>query len=111
MAKSIIWSRDASDDLVEIIDYIKDRSGQNIAREIYTRIMNHVEGVVAFPESGRIIPELMAIGIIDLRELIENPWRIFYRVTPAEIQIVSVIDGRRNVEEILYKKVIAGKIN
>jgi len=110
MKKKIIWSQDASDDLIEIIEYIKEKSGKDIAYEIYSRIISHVEKIDTFPESGRVIPELMTIGIRDLRELIQNPWRIFYRVTLDEIQIISVIDGRRNVEEILYKKVIDGKI-
>ena len=110
MKKEIIWSHDAADDLVEIIEYIKDKSGGNIASEIFTRIINHVESLDSFPESGRVIPELMSIGIHDLRELIERPWRIFYRLSSNQIQIISVIDGRRNVEEILYKKVIDGKI-
>jgi toxin ParE1/3/4 len=110
MKKGIIWSHDAADDLIEIIEYIKDKSGKTIASEIFTRIINHVESLDSFPESGRVIPELMSIGIQDLRELIESPWRIFYRVTSNEIQMISVVDGRRNVEEILYKKVIDGKI-
>lgn len=111
MNKKIIWSQDARDDLLEIIDYIKEKSGKVPAYEIYTRIINHIERIDSFPEIGRIIPELMTLGIREIRELIENPWRIFYRVTPHEIQIISVIDGRRNVEEILYKKVIDGKIS
>ena len=110
MKKKIVWSQDASEDLIEIVTYIKEKSGKNIANEIYQRIINHVEKIDIFPESGRVIPELMSIGVIDIREIIENPWRIFYRITTHEIQIISVIDGRRNVEEILYKKVIDGKM-
>ena len=111
MKKKIIWSQYASDDLVEIITYIKERSGKQIANEIYLRIINHVEKIVIFPESGRLIPELLALGIIDIREIIETPWRIFYRVETSEVQIISIIDGRRNVEELLFKKVIDEKIN
>lgn len=111
MKKIIIWSQDASDDLFDIIDYIKNKSGKIMAHDIYTRIINQIESIDSFPESGRIIPELMAIGIRDLRELIESPWRILYRITSNEIQIISVIDGKRNVEEILYKKIIDGRIN
>ena len=111
MKKKIIWSQDASDDLVEIITYIKERSSKQIANEIYLRIINHVEKIVIFPESGRLIPEFLALGIIDIREIIETPWRIFYRVETSGVQIISIIDGRRNVEELLFKKVIDGKIN
>ena len=110
MKKKIVWSQDASDDLIEIVTYIKEKSGNNIASEIYKRIINHVEKIDVFPEIGRIVPELLSIGVIDIRELIETPWRIFYRVLLDEIQIISVIDGRRNVEEILYKKIIDGKM-
>ena len=110
MKKKIVWSQDASDDLIEIVTYIKEKSGNNIASEIYQRIINHVEKIDVFPEIGRIVPELLSIGVIDIRELIETPWRIFYRVLFDEIQIISVIDGRRNVEEILFKKIIDGKM-
>lgn len=110
MKKKIVWSQDASDDLIDIVTYIKEKSGKNIANEIYQRIINHVEKIDIFPEGGRVIPELISIGVIDIREIIENPWRIFYRITSKEIQIISVIDGRRNVEEILFRKVIDGKM-
>jgi len=110
MKKKIVWSQDASDDLIDIVTYIKEKSGKNIANEIYQRIISHVEKIDDFPETGRVVPELLSIGVIDIREIIETPWRIMYRITSNKIQIISVIDGRRNVEEILYKKVIDGKI-
>jgi toxin ParE1/3/4 len=110
MKRKIVWSQDASDDLIEIISYIRDKSGKNIAKEIYQRIIKRVENIEILPKSGRVVPELVSIGVLDIREIIEKPWRIFYRITKEEIQIISVIDGRRNIEEILYKKVIDGKL-
>lgn len=110
MKNKIVWSQDASDDLIDIVTYIKEKSGKNIAAEIYSRIILHVEKISISSTIGRIVPELMSIGIHDIREIIEKPWRIFYRITSNEIHIISVIDGRRNVEELLYKKVIDGKI-
>ncbi len=110
MKKKIVWSQDASDDLLDIVIYIKEKSGKNIATEIYERVIKHVEKIEDFPEIGRSVPELMAIGVIDIKEIIETPWRIMYRITLNEIQIISVIDGRRNVEEVLYRKVIDGKV-
>ncbi len=67
--KQIIWSQDAGDDLCEIIAYIRDTTGKKTAREIYCRIIEHVEKIVIFPESGRIIPELLSMGIVDIREV------------------------------------------
>lgn len=110
MKKKKVWSQDANGDLIDIITHIKEKSGKNIATDIYQRIISHVEKIDIFPENGRVIPELISIGVIDIKEIIESPWRIFYRIASNEIQIISVIDERRNVEEILYRKIIDGKI-
>ncbi len=110
MKKKIVWSQDASDDLIDVITLIRDKSGKKIANEIYQRIISHVEKIEILPKGGRVVPELLTIGVIDIREIIESPWRIFYRIDEEEIQIISLIDGRRNIEEILYKKVIDGKM-
>lgn len=110
MKKRIVWSEDASDDLINIVTYIKEKTGKDSAIVIYQKIISHVEKIEVFSESGRVVPELISIGVLDIREIIENPWRIFYRVTLTEIQVISVIDGKRNIEEVLYKKMIDGKL-
>lgn len=107
----VLWSRDAGDDLMEIITFIADRSGKPAGREIYSRIRERVQSAKEFPSTGRVVPELAAIGIADIRELIEPPWRVFYRVHQDELRVLSVIDGRRNLEEILYRKVIDGTLH
>lgn len=110
MAKNIVWSQDASDDLIDIVTYIKEKAGKTVAKKIFESIIGKVEKIEVLPEIGRIVPELQSVGIIDVREIIEKHWRVFYRVSGNEIQITSIIDGRRNVEELLYKKIIDGKI-
>jgi toxin ParE1/3/4 len=106
----ILWSRDASDDLMEIIAFIANRSGKKMARDIYSRIKAKVESVRRFPATGRVVPELASIGVTDIHELIEPPWRVFYKIHQNELRVLSVIDGRRNTEDILYRKVIDGKL-
>jgi len=107
---TIQWSKDAGDDLMEIISFIAERSGKKVARGIYSRIKENVESIREFPATGRIVPELASIGITEIHELIEPPWRIFYRIYRNEVRILSVVDGRGNAEEILYRKVIDGKL-
>jgi toxin ParE1/3/4 len=48
--------------------------------------------------------------VSEYRQIVQDNWIICYRVERQNINIVSVIDGRRNLEEILYKKIIDGKI-
>lgn len=111
MSREIIWSLDASEELVEIIEYIKNQSGSNIANNIYKKIITKIEHLIEFPNIGRKVSELESVGHTEYYEIIESPWRIFYRFTESEILIISILDGRRNIEEILYKKLIHRKIN
>jgi toxin ParE1/3/4 len=108
--RAIQWSFDARSDLVEIVSYIKENSGAKIAKEIYDRIQGKVTKAADYPEGYRVAPELQEIGVFEVREIIESPWRIFFRSSSNELRIISVIDGRRNVEEILYKKMLEGKL-
>ena len=52
----------------------------------------------------------MNFGINDIHQLDINPWAIFYKVENNEMRIISIIDQRRNLEEIFYKKILDGKI-
>jgi plasmid stabilization system protein ParE len=44
------------------------------------------------PLSGRIVPEFQAK---DIREVIEKPYRIIYRVKQDQIDVLAVIHGAR----------------
>jgi toxin ParE1/3/4 len=110
MSRSVKWSFDAKADLVEIISYIKEAAGPKTAKQVYDRIKEKISKCGDYPEGYRLVPELQEIGVLEYREIIETPWRIFFRVAGDEIRIISVIDGRRNVEDILYKKVMEGKL-
>jgi toxin ParE1/3/4 len=52
MAYEIVWSKDAGDELVEIVSYYKDRTGKNIAKNIHARIKNKVKKLLDGPKMG-----------------------------------------------------------
>jgi len=106
----IIWSKDAGDELLEIISYIKNNSGKIIAEKIFKKINDGVKKASANAAGRRIAPMLMDFGINYIHQLNISPWIIFYKVENNEMKIISIIDQRRNLEEILYKKILDGKI-
>jgi len=110
MSYSLIWAADATDELVEIFTFQKEKYGAKRAMEVYEKIHERVVVTKTLPETGRVVPELTAIGVTDIRELIENPWRILYQVNGERVEVISVIDGRRNFEEVLYRKIMDGKL-
>jgi toxin ParE1/3/4 len=58
------------------------------------------------PQRGRIVPELKILGVDIYRESIIGPWRIVYRILDLDVLVVAVIDGRRNLEDILLNRLI-----
>jgi toxin ParE1/3/4 len=88
MAHTILWSKNAEDELLEIVSYIKEHSDEMIAKKIYGRIKSRVLPLRDFPETGRVVPELAALGILDVRQVLENPWKVYYRVGENTIKIL-----------------------
>ncbi|MBN1548706.1 MAG: type II toxin-antitoxin system RelE/ParE family toxin [Syntrophaceae bacterium] len=101
----VIWARVAQNDLHQILEYIAKDSPDN-ALQILTKIRRKASGLCAMPDRGRIVPELKEQGIGTYRELIVAPWRIIYRISDKTVFVLSVIDSRRNVEDILLDRFV-----
>lgn len=99
----VLWSSIAEKDLRSIIEYIADDNPSN-AVKIFKNIKKRAARLYDFPERGRIVPELRDQGILSYRELVIPPWRILYRVSEKEVHVLSVMDSRRNIEDILLKR-------
>lgn len=99
------WASVAESDLKGIIEYIAEDSLAN-AISVFEKIKEKALGLNQFPERGRIVPELKDQGIALYRELIVAPWRIIYRIMDKTIYVLSVLDSRQNVEDILLKRFI-----
>jgi len=56
MAKKIIWSPKAAENLEEICDYIGEDS-EFYARIFAQQIIDEIEKIPDFPKVGRIVPE------------------------------------------------------
>jgi plasmid stabilization system protein ParE len=104
----VVWATVAEHDLREIIGFISLESPGN-ALKILQKIKEKASSLYTLPERGRIVPELQDQGISQYRELIIPPWRLIYRIAKHEIYVLSVIDSRRNVEDILLKRLIQKK--
>jgi plasmid stabilization system protein ParE len=102
---NVVWAGAAEKDLINIIEYIAEDSLQD-ALNTLTKIKKQTSNLYTFPERGRIVPELYDQGILLYRELIIAPWRLIYRISEQEIYVLSIIDSRRNVEDILMKRFV-----
>lgn len=101
----VAWAASAQRDLKQIVEYIAIDSPDN-ASQILKKIKQKASDLYTMPDRGRIVPELKDQGIQTYRELIVVPWRIIYKISNATVFVLSVIDSRRNVEDILLEKFI-----
>jgi len=99
----VLWTSTAKNDLEEIIEYISKDSIQ-IAIEKYEKIKEAAQQLSLYSEQGRIIPELADQNIRKYREIIISPWRLMYKVEGNIVYVMAVIDGRRNIEDILLNR-------
>ena len=99
----IRWAQPAVDDLRDIAQYIAADS-QSAAGAFVDRVDKAVRQLGRHPLSGRIVPELQRHNISRYRELILSPWRLFYRYEQDVAIVLAVIDGRRNVEDVLLRR-------
>jgi plasmid stabilization system protein ParE len=101
----VLWSHVAEKDLAEVIGFIASESVPQ-ALSVLRKIRNRGAGLYSFPERGRIVPELHEQGISVYRELITSPWRIVYRISEGKVYVLSVLDSRRNMEDILLRRLV-----
>ena len=102
----VIWADIAEKDLIEIIDYIAINNPEN-ALKILRKIKKKALSLYySMPEKCRVVPELKAQSITQYKELIEAPWKIIFRIVEKKVYILSVLDSRRNIEDILLKRLV-----
>ncbi len=101
----VIWTKSAKSDFESIIEYIKTDSIE-IAKTIFFAIKQECNNLYYFPQRKRIVPELQQIGIFKYREIIYQRWRIIYKIENTKVYILLVIDSSRNLEDILFERLI-----
>ena len=108
MEYEVYWAKTAEEDLSAIIEYIHS-DNPLAAIDNLKRIKGKVSDLNSFPQRGRILPELKEYGILQYRELIVPPWRIIYRITELQVYVLSVVDSRRNIEDLLLDLLVRNK--
>ncbi len=101
----VVWSDVAESDLIGIIDFIALNSPDE-ALEILERLRTKAATLFTFPKKGRVVPELLKQGVSQYRELVIPPWRLIYRIGDNKVFVLSLLDSRRNLEDILLRRMI-----
>lgn len=99
---------DASADLDEIYTYIARYDSLANADHVLNRLEELLESLAKNPNRGPHPPELLELGIREYREVFFKPYRIIYRTARGIIFVVLVADGRRDIQSLLRRRLLAG---
>jgi toxin ParE1/3/4 len=98
MGWKVIIAPSARADLESIVRFIARHNSDAGARVGYELIIR-AEGLVSFPEMGRIVPEFRRP---DLREVVCRSYRVIYRLRRdrSQIEVVRFWHGARGFPQI-----------
>ena len=85
------WTDNSLRHLLDIYEHISQNS-PFYAQRMVDRLTKRSEQIAGFPMSGHNVPEYPAK---DIREIIEKPYRIIYRIKPDQIDVLAVVHGAR----------------
>ena len=97
------WTEEAEGDALGIVSYFDSSIN---AERVITRFETKAAALAIFPETGRIVPELRRIGVITYHEVFTGPWRMLYEIRDYSVFIVAVLDGRRDLAEMLFERFV-----
>lgn len=89
-----------------IHDYIAEFDSLANANHVLDRLMEVVDGLARFPQRGSFPRELVALGIKEYRQTAFKPYRVIYRVIGIRVVIYLVVDGRRDLQSVLARRLL-----
>jgi toxin ParE1/3/4 len=102
----VIWAPNAIRDLDDILDYAASERGADDAEGLYLKIVPRINSLSRFSRRARLVSELRRIGVREYRELVVAPYRILCRIVGQTVAIVGVLDGRRDLSELILKRAL-----
>jgi toxin ParE1/3/4 len=99
-------TQDAQQDIQDIYDYIAQNDSAFKADAVLDKLKAVVLTLGQLPQRGTVTKELREIGITDYREIYFKPYRIVYRTLEHRVVVYLVVDGRRNMQTVLMRRLM-----
>lgn len=102
----VLLTADSEQDLEQLYDYIAEFDCIAHADHVLDAVMAAVDGLAQFPERGSIPKELAALGIKEYRQTSVKTYRVIYRVIDTAVVIYLILDGRRDMQSVLARRLL-----
>ena len=106
MPFAVLLSAAAEQDLADIYRYIVENDSVQNADRVLAGLEAACTRLASFPNSGNVPKELSLLGITDYREVHFKPYRVIYRVMKKAVVVYCVLDGRRDMQSLLQRRLL-----
>ena len=103
----VVLTAGAEQDLESIHDYVAEFDSPVNADRLLDQLVRLADGLSHFPERGSHPKELIAVGVREYRQVFFKPYRLVYRVIGPEVVIYMIVDGRRDMQSLLARRLLA----
>lgn len=102
----VLLTQGAEQDLESIHDYIAEFDCLANANYVLDQLMETAADLAKHPERGSYPKELLALGIKEYRQTSFKPYRVIYRVIGRQVSIYLIVDGRRDLQSVLARRLL-----
>ncbi len=106
MKYNVFIVSDAEKDIFEIYNYAARNDSPGRADKLFNNLQKTCLSLELMPERGHVPPELERIDVIEYLEIHFKTYRIIYQIRNKDVYIHCVLDGRRELQDILQKRLI-----
>lgn len=92
----IVFAPQAGRVLEAIVHYIAKHAGSNVAERFGVQLVEKALSLHAFPERGRVVPEVGA----PFREIIFRSYRIVFRISNETVEVIRFWHAARGIPQI-----------
>lgn len=106
MAFEVLLSDDALRDIEDTYRYIAEYDAVENADRVLLALEEVCSGLNTMPERGNVPKELRTLGMDEFREAHYKPYRVIYRITGQQVVVYCVVDGRRDMQSFLQRRLL-----
>jgi len=110
MTHEVFLSADAQDDVLGIWKYVANQDSLESADRLFEALQEKCLSLEHFPDRGHCPTELERIHVREYLEIHFKPYKIIYRIYEQKVFIYCVLDGRRNLQDLLIERLFRTRI-
>lgn len=99
-------TEEAEQDLIDIYRYVATHDSVEKAAYVLDQLESLCSSLAELPLRGHIPPELDRIGVRNYLEVHFKPYRVIYEVIRQDVFIHCVLDGRRDMQSLLERRLV-----